>query len=126
MTTTEFALDEIGQISIRAKNLAESTAFYRDKLGMKFLFDAPPKLAFFQCGGVRLMVTEPEPEFDHPSSILYYKVADIDSAYAALRERGVEFRGEPQLTHKAEDHELWIAAFVDPAGNTMALMCEKR
>lgn len=125
-TSADFGLGEIGQISIRAKDLGESVAFYRDRLGMAFLFAAPPQMAFFQCGGVRLMIGVPEPEFDHPSSILYFRVDDIRAAYDTLSERGVKFRGEPHLVHKAEDHELWLAFFVDPAGNTMALQCEKQ
>lgn len=123
---SEFGLDQIGQISIRATDVAASAAFYRDALGMRFLFEAPPQLAFLQCGDVRLMITVPEPELDHPSSVLYFKVDDIESAHRTLRSRGVAFRDEPHLVHKAADHELWMTFFTDPAGNTLALMCEKR
>jgi methylmalonyl-CoA/ethylmalonyl-CoA epimerase len=125
-TNSDIGIRQIGQISVRAKDIGASVAFYRDALGLRFLFEAPPSLAFFQCGEVRLMVTVPEPEFDHPSSILYFKVDDIERAHETLAGRGVEFRSEPHLVHKAADHELWLADFRDPAGNTMALMCEKR
>lgn len=121
-----FGINQIGQISIRATNTSESVEFYRDKLGIPLLFEAPPKLAFFQCGDIRLMVSEPEEGFDHASSVFYFKVDDIESAHATMQERGVVFRDEPHLVHKMPDHELWMCFFLDPAENTMALMCEKR
>lgn len=121
-----FGLSQIGQISVRAKDLTASVAFYRDQLGIPFLFEAPPQMAFFQCGEARLLVGVPEPEFDHPSSILYFRVDDIAAAYETLKERGVEFKGEPHLVHETDDYALWMVFFVDPAGNTLALMDEKR
>src|SRR6266566_4394712 len=87
-TESRFGLDRIGQIAVNVKDLDRATAFYRDVLGMRPLFQVP-KLAFFDCGGIRLMLSLPEkPEFDHPGSILYYKVDDIKAAHAALRGRG--------------------------------------
>ncbi|MCG8607381.1 VOC family protein [bacterium] len=126
MTTSDgdFGLTQIGQIAITVKDVDRATTFYRDTLGMKFLFSAP-NLTFFDCGGVRLMLTVPEKEeFDHPASILYYKVQDIEHAYKTLTGRGIAFEQEPQLVHKAEDHNLWIAAFRDSEGNYVALMSE--
>jgi methylmalonyl-CoA/ethylmalonyl-CoA epimerase len=126
-TTTGIGLQQIGQIAINAKDVERATAFYRDVLGMRFLFQAGPKLAFFDCGGVRLMLSLPEEEeFDHPGSVLYYKVDDIRAAYATLKERGAEFRGEPHLIAKMPDHELWMAFLEDSEGNTLALMSEVR
>ena len=120
------ALSTIGQISMTAKDVARATAFYRDRLGVRFLFEFP-NLAFFDCGGVRLMLTTPEkPEFDHPGSVLYFKVADIDAAHADLAAKGVEFTDAPHLIAKLPDHELWMAFFKDSEGNTLALMDEKR
>jgi len=117
----------IGQIAMAVKDLNRAVAFYRDALGMRFLFQVPPGLAFFDCGGVRLMIeVPPEKEFDHPGSILYCKVDDIDRAYADLRSRGVDFRDAPHLIAKLPDHELWMAFFSDGEGNTLALMHEKR
>ena len=85
------ALSQIGQIGVVIHDLDRAVAFYRDVLGMPLLFQVPPKMAFFDCGGIRLMLSLPEdPEFDHPGSILYYKVADIQSTWAALREGGAE------------------------------------
>src|SRR5262245_19732324 len=87
----------IGQVSVRAKDLPRALAFYRDVLGLRLLFEAPPGLAFFDCGGVRLMLSLPEnAEFDHAGSVLYYRVADIAKSAAALRSHGVVFEEEPR------------------------------
>ena len=119
-------LSALGQVSMTAKDVTRATAFYRDRLGMKFLFEFP-NLAFFDCGGVRLMITKPEkPEFDHPGSVLYFKVDDIDAAHADLVAKGVEFTDKPHLIAKLPDHELWMAFFKDSEGNALALMHEKR
>jgi predicted enzyme related to lactoylglutathione lyase len=120
-------LSQIGQIALTIHDLERAVAFYRDTLGMRLLFQAPPKMAFFDCGGIRLMLSLPEdPEFDHPSSILYYKVNDIHAAHAALRDQGADFRTEPHLVAKMPDHELWMAFLKDSEGNTLALMSEIR
>jgi catechol 2,3-dioxygenase-like lactoylglutathione lyase family enzyme len=119
------SLSQIGQIAIPVKDVERAIRFYRDTLGMRFLFQAGP-LAFFDCGGVRLMLTVPETaEFDHPASVIYYRVADIEAAHTLLKTRGVAFSGEPHLIHKAPDHDLWMAFFKDSEGNTLALMTEK-
>lgn len=121
------ALSSIGQIAMPVRDLARGVEFYRDRLGLRFLFQAPPGLAFFQCGNVRLMVEVPgEKEFQRPGSILYFNVDDIDGAYRELRDRGVAFRDEPHLIAKMPDHELWMAFFNDGEGNTHALMQERR
>jgi methylmalonyl-CoA/ethylmalonyl-CoA epimerase len=121
------SLSRIGQIAIVVHDLDRAAAFYRDVLGMKLLFQVPPKLAFFDCGGIRLMLSLPEDaEFDHPGSILYYKVDDIQSTWAALRDHGADLRGEPHLLARMPDHELWMAFFRDTEGNTLALMSEVR
>lgn len=123
-TTEQVALDRIGQIAIRARDIGRAVRFYRDTLGMRFLFEVP-HLAFFDCGGVRLMLSTAEtPEFDHPGSVIYYKVDDLRGAYEALRKRGVEFIDEPHLIAQLEHHELWMTFFRDPEGNTLALMSE--
>jgi methylmalonyl-CoA/ethylmalonyl-CoA epimerase len=124
--TTTTQLSTIGQIAMIAKDVGRATAFYRDRLGMKFLFEFPG-LAFFDCGGVRLMISRPEkPEFDHPGSILYFKVNDIEGAHRDLTSKGVEFTDAPHLIAKLPDHELWMAFFKDSEGNALALMEEKR
>ncbi|MFL6264242.1 MAG: VOC family protein [Thermoanaerobaculia bacterium] len=127
MAEHDLSQARIGQIAVVVRDIDRAVAFYRDTLGLKLLFQAPPKLAFFDCGGVRLMLSLPEEaEFDHPSSILYYKVEDIQGTWATLRDRGADFRGEPHLIARMPDHELWMAFFRDGEGNTLALMSEVR
>jgi methylmalonyl-CoA/ethylmalonyl-CoA epimerase len=118
-------LSQIGQIAVNVHDVDRAVRFYRDTLGMRFLFQAGT-LAFFDAGGVRLMLSPPEQkEFDHPGSILYYRVADIEGTHAALVARDVAFLDGPHLIHKAPDHDLWMAFFKDSEGNTLALMSEK-
>jgi predicted enzyme related to lactoylglutathione lyase len=123
--TATFGLSTIGQIFVRARDLERAVPFYRDTLGMPFLFQVP-KMAFFQCGSTTLMLGVPDaPEFDHPGSILYYLVPDIEAAHETLQKRGVAFLTTPHLVHRASDHELWMTFFRDPDGNTLALMSRK-
>lgn len=125
--TAVVGLSRIGQISMTAKDLDRAIGFYRDTLGLPFLFKAPPQLAFFDCGGVRLLLDAPEDkEFDHPGSILYFAVDDIRQMHQALVSRGVKFRREPHLIAKLPDREVWMAFFDDTEGNTLALMSEPR
>jgi predicted enzyme related to lactoylglutathione lyase len=120
------ALGPIGQISMNAKDVDRATMFYRDTLQVPFLFRYGD-LSFFDCSGVRLMISKPEkPQYDHPGSVLYFKVPDIQTGYRELGERGVHFVGEPHLIAKMPDHELWMAFFTDSEGNTLALMSEVR
>ncbi len=126
ITSPDLGLDRIGQIAVTARDLDRAVAFYRDTLGMRFLFRVP-NLAFFDCGGVRLMLGAPErPEHDHPSSTLYFMVDDLHAAYDALAGRGVAFTDRPHLIATMPDHELWMAFFVDSEGNALALMNEVR
>lgn len=121
----EFGLGAIGQIAIVVHDVERARDFYRDALGMELLFEAPG-MAFFDAGGVRLMLSLPESEeLDHPSSILYFRVGDIEGAHQVLRERGVPFERAPERVHKAQDHELWIAFFRDSEENLLALMSER-
>jgi predicted enzyme related to lactoylglutathione lyase len=121
--TTSFGLCSIAQVAINAHDIDRATAFYRDTLGMKFLFSAPPGLSFFDCDGVRLMLSLPaRPEFDHPSSILYFDVKDIQAAHATLVERGVTFEEPPSFVANMGTYDLWIASFRDSENNVMALM----
>lgn len=118
------ALGSIGQIAMPVHDLARATGFYRDQLGLPFLFSVP-QLAFFDCGGVRLMLSIPSAaEFDHPGSVLYFRVPDIQAAHDELSGRGIPFRGPPHCVARMPDHELWLAFFDDPEGNTLALMSE--
>jgi predicted enzyme related to lactoylglutathione lyase len=120
----EFGLNQLGQIAVTARDVDRATAFYRDTLGLTFLFRAGD-LSFFDCGGVRLMLSVPESgEFDHPSSIFYFRVADLDATYAALSKRGVTFTHAPSVVATMPDHTLWMAFFTDSEGNTLALRSE--
>ena len=120
----EFGLTSIGQISVNVHDVKRASEFYRETLGMKFLFDAGD-MAFFDCGGIRLMLSEPErPQFDHPGSFIYYRVADIEHAYATLVSRGVNFDEKPTLVARMADHDLWMAFFRDPDKNPLVLMSE--
>lgn len=122
----DISLGRIGQIAVNAHDLERATAFYKDKLGMKFLFSVPPKMAFFEADGIRLMPGTPErADLDHPSSILYFKVDDIDAAHETLAQRGVHFETKPMLVAPMQTHDLWLAEFRDSENNVMALMCEK-
>ena len=119
-------ITSIGQIAITTNDVPRAVAFYRDRLGLDYLFEAG-SLAFFDCGGIRLMLGKAEtPELDHPASIIYYQVADIHATCAALAEAGVDVEHEPRLVARMPDHELWMTFFNDPDGNTLALMSEVR
>ena len=124
--TAATGLSRIHQISIRAHDVERAVRFYRDTLGLPFLFAAPPRLAFFDCDGIRLMLSEPEGEVLQTGSVLYFRVNDIERAYRTLRERGAALIGEPNLVARLPDHELWLCFLRDPDGNPLALMEEKR
>lgn len=118
-------LNQIGQIFVNVKDLDRAIAFYRDILGMTFLFQAPPNMAFFDCGGIRLMLGTPDgPDLDHPASIIYYKVEDMERIYETFKARGVEFIVKPHLVAPMPDYDLWLADFKDSEGNFLALMSE--
>ncbi len=117
-------LSRLHQISMRAHDVGRAVRFYRDVLGLPFMFEAPPRLAFFDCAGVRLMLSTPEPGFDHPGSVLYFAVDDIDAARNVLVSRGVAFHTEPHKIATLSDREVWLAEFQDTEGNTLALMSE--
>ena len=126
-TDAAFGLNEIGQIAVPVSDLKRAIAFYRDVLGMRFLFQAPPGLGFFDCNGVRLLLDAPaKANSENYSSIIYYKVPDLQAAYETLSQRGVVFEEKPSMVAKMPDHELWMAFFRDPDSNLLALMCEVR
>ena len=126
MAPIDSGLSRIHQISMRVHDVDRAIDFYRDALGLTFLFAAPPRLAFFDCGGVRLMLSTPEPEFDHPGSVLYFGVDDIQQAHETLTSRGVRFKTAPHKIATLADREVWLADFADSEGNTLALMSEPR
>jgi methylmalonyl-CoA/ethylmalonyl-CoA epimerase len=120
----KLGITRLGQIAVPVHDVGRATAFYRDVLGLPFLFSAG-QLAFFDCGGVRLMLDKPEKaEFDHPSSILYFAVPDIQAAHQKLLDGGVAIVEEPRVVAPMADHDLWMSFFRDTEGNVMALMSE--
>ena len=115
-------LSQIGQISINVHEVDRAVQFYRDKLGIKHLFTIP-KMAFFDCAGINLMLAVPErPEFDHPSSIIYFNVDNIQEVFQTLLADGVKFEQGPQLVARMDTYDLWMAFFRDTENNALALM----
>jgi methylmalonyl-CoA/ethylmalonyl-CoA epimerase len=124
-TAAGIGISRLGQIAIVAQDVERAASFYQDVLGLKLLFKAPPGLAFFDCGGVRLMLSRPDkPEHDHPGSILYFAVPDIHAAHFRMKANGARFEDEPHLVAKMPDHDLWMTFFRDSENNLMGLMSE--
>ena len=116
----------LGQVALTVSDVAQSTAFYRDGVGLHFLFSAGPSLAFLDIGNARLMLSAPEGEFTPRSgTVLYLRVGDIVAAQKGMRDRGVTFVDEPHLVAPMPDHDLWMCFFRDPDGHTLALMSER-
>lgn len=117
----------IGQIAIPVDDLERAVGFYGDTIGLPLLSRAPPGLAFFDCGGVRLMLSRREGEAaPERAGLIYYLVADLPAAHRALEERGVEFLDPPHPIARLADHELWLAFCRDTEGNVLGLMSEVR
>lgn len=115
----------IGQLMIPVSEFEAGVAFYRDVLGLPFLFAAPPQMAFFMCGAVRLLVGVPGPgQAAQRGAAIYFKVADITAVHANLAGQGVVFQESPHLVHRTAQSALWLAQFTDPDGNQLALMSE--
>lgn len=122
-----FGLGALGQIAVTVGDLERATTFYRDVLGIPFLFSAPPGMSFFDCAGVRLLLGTAEVGGGtERASVLYFRVPDIAEAHRVLEKRGVRFRNAPHAVHRAEGYELWLAEFDDSEGHTHALMSEIR
>lgn len=119
-------LSRIHQIAQRVHDIERAVTFYRDVLGVPLIFTAPPSLAFFDCGGVRLMLSPPSPGHDHPGSVLYFAVDDITATHDLLVSRGVVFPEAPHKIATLADREVWLASFTDSEGNPLALMSEPR
>ena len=119
-------LKTLGQIHVSVTDLDRAVTFYRDTLGVPFLFQVPGQpMAFFDLDGVRLYLGVPESEAFRSRGALYFKVDDLDEAVSTLRERGVKFLGEPHLIARMDDHDLWMAFCRDPDGNNVVLMEER-
>jgi catechol 2,3-dioxygenase-like lactoylglutathione lyase family enzyme len=123
MTDDTFGLTTIGQILVPVSDVAAATAFYRERLGMRFLFEYPG-MAFFDADGVRLYLAEPEEPAFQGKATLYFRVPDLDAAVVALQARGVVFSIRPHLVHRDGTSELWMAFTADPDGNIIGVMAE--
>ena len=120
-------IESLGQVALTVRDVERSVVFYRDAVGLRFLFAPAPTLAFLMIGDVRLMLSAPEGEFTPGGgTVLYLRVADIDAEHAALVARGMAFVDAPHLIARMPDHELWMCFFRDPDGHTLALMSERR
>jgi methylmalonyl-CoA/ethylmalonyl-CoA epimerase len=123
-TTDKFGLSQIGQIAVPVNDLERATAFYRDRLGMKYLFTANG-MAFFDSGGVRLMLARLSKAGEgRTNSVIYFKVDDIQAGFKILSERGVRFDERPELAAKTAKFDLWLACFKDSENNDLCLMSE--
>jgi methylmalonyl-CoA/ethylmalonyl-CoA epimerase len=121
---TGVGITDVGQIAVNVHDVQRALGFYRDVLGLPLLFEIP-NAAFVQAGSVRLYLAIAEkPEFDHPSSVLYFRVPDIQAAFTRLRLAGTPIEGEPHLLARMPDHDLWMGFYRDPEGNVGALMSE--
>jgi catechol 2,3-dioxygenase-like lactoylglutathione lyase family enzyme len=126
MTPGPLGAGRIGQIHVSVADIDASVAFYRDKLGLRLLFQVPGQpMAFFDCDGVRLYLGRPEsPDFtSHP--VVYFAVDDVQAAHAELTARGIDFVSDPHVVHRTEESELWMAFFRDPDGTHLAIMAER-
>lgn len=117
-------IERIAQISIPTHDLPRAVSFYRDVLGLEFLFEAPPSLAFFDCGGVRVLVGDGQPAAPHCGTIVYLQVRDIAAAVDRIRAGGATIDREPSLVARLADRDVWLAVFRDPDDNTLELMSE--
>lgn len=119
-------INRLMQVAVVVQDLDRAVRFYRDTLGLEFLFQAPPALAFFDVGGVRLMLDKPSEPLPSGvgTSILYYAVADIQAEHATLVGRGVKFEEAPHRLADLGDRDVWMGAFRDSEGNVLALMSE--
>jgi methylmalonyl-CoA/ethylmalonyl-CoA epimerase len=117
----------ITQLLIPVDEFERGVSFYRDTLGIRLLFSAPPQMAFFQCGAVRLLIgVMPAGQKAQGGSAIYFSVTHIEEVYASLREKGVQFKAPPHVANRSAQSETWLAEFIDPDGNQLALLSEKR
>ena len=115
----------IGQLLVPVSNLDRAMTFYRDTLGLRHLFSAPPQMAFFQCGDIRLLVgVPPAGQAAQRGSAIYFQVADIEAVYRTLSGKGVKFTAAPHIVHRTPSAELWLTEFTDPDDNQLALMAQ--
>lgn len=126
-TQTQVALSRIRQIALPVRDTSEAKRFYRDILGLRHLFDAPPALSFFDCGGVQLMLAGPEgqgKDGDQQHAVLFYDVADIKGTHARIKSSGAQSLEEPRVIARMNGREIWISSISDGQGNVVGLMSD--
>ena len=126
-TESRTALSRIKQVALPVRDIGEATRFYRDTLGMRHLFDAPPALSFFDCGGVQLMLAGPEgqgKDGDKQHAVLFYDVSDIKATHATIKSSGAKSLEEPRVIARMNGREIWISSVSDGQGNVVSLMSD--
>jgi methylmalonyl-CoA/ethylmalonyl-CoA epimerase len=126
-TQTQVALSKIRQIALPVRDTSEAKRFYRDILGLRHLFDAPPALSFFDCGGVQLMLAGPDgqgKDGDQQHAVLFYDVADIKGTHARIKSSGAQSLEEPRVITRMNGREIWISSISDGQGNVVGLMSD--
>jgi methylmalonyl-CoA/ethylmalonyl-CoA epimerase len=126
-TDSKTALSKIRQIAIPVRDITLAKRFYQDTLGMRHLFDAPPGLSFFDCGGVQLMLAGPEgqgKDGDQQHAVLFYDVSDIKATHARIKSSGAKSLEEPRIIARMNGREIWISSVSDGQGNVVGLMSD--
>jgi methylmalonyl-CoA/ethylmalonyl-CoA epimerase len=126
-TNGKVSLSRIKQIALPVRDITEAARFYRDTLGMRHLFDAPPALSFFDCGGVQLMLSGPEAQGKdggEQHAVLFYDVSDIHGVHGKIKSLGATSLEEPRVIARMNGREIWISSFSDGQGNVVSLMSD--
>jgi len=126
-TDGKVSLSKIKQIALPVREITEATRFYRDTLGMRHLFDAPPALSFFDCGGVQLMLAGPAAQGkdgEQQHAVLFYDVSNIKSVHGKIKSAGAKSLEEPHVIARMNGREIWISSFSDGQGNVVSLMSD--
>ena len=126
-TDGKVSLSRIKQIALPVREITAATRFYRDTLGMRHLFDAPPALSFFDCGGVQLMLAGPDAQGkdgEQQHAVLFYDVSDIKDVHGKIKSSGVKSLEEPHVIARMNGREIWISSFSDGQGNVVSLMSD--
>jgi methylmalonyl-CoA/ethylmalonyl-CoA epimerase len=121
------SFSKIRQIALPVRDIGEATRFYRDILGLRHLFDAPPGLSFFDCGGVQLMLAGPAgqgKDGDQQHAVLFYDVADIKDTHARIKSAGAKSLEEPRVIARMNAREIWVSSVSDGQGNVVSLMSD--
>lgn len=126
-TDGRVALSKVRQIALPVRDIGEATRFYRDTLGLRHLFDAPPALSFFDCGGVQLMLAGPEgqgKDGEQQHAVLFYDTSDIKSTHARIESSGAKSLEDPRVVARMNGREIWVSSFSDGQGNVVGLMSD--